>query len=232
METDLKTDAKRNLEEIYKKHHIRGKRYGYLYCGGARGPYLKNWIGTGKTVVDLGCRDGELTKYYCEGNTVLGVDIDRHALDLAKEKLGIETLWLNLNEEFIEGEGEYDVIVACEVMEHLFFTQKFLNNVANALKSGGIFVGSVPNAFRIKNRIKFLFGEEFEKDPTHVHMFSYDKLYDLLSQHFTDIEIIPLEGKIFPFLKVSPYTPKVLNRLFGRDLLWKAVKKQEGQRDH
>jgi hypothetical protein len=35
------------LEEIYRKHHERGSRYGYLYCHGARSPYLKNWIDTG-----------------------------------------------------------------------------------------------------------------------------------------------------------------------------------------
>ena len=219
------SESKIDLEEIYRNHHIRGKRYGYLYCQGARGPYLRNWIGVGKKVMDLGCRDGELTKFYREGNDVLGVDIDRHALDLAQDKLGIETQWLNLNEEFPDQKNAFDAVVACEVMEHIFYTQKLLDNVCRSLKPGGIFVGSVPNAFRFRNRLKFLVGEEFEKDPTHVHMFSHQKLHNILSHAFTKIEIVPLEGKILPFLKVSQYTTPLLNRLFGRDLLWKAIKK-------
>lgn len=218
-------NSKKDLEDLYRAHHTRGKRYGYLYCQGERGPYIKNWIGQGKKVLDLGCRDGELTSFYAADNTVTGVDIDRHALELAEKKLGIETRWLNLNEEFLDGEGEYDAVVACEVMEHIFYTQKFIDNIYRILKKGGLFIGSVPNAFRVRNRLKFLVGEEFEKDPTHVHMFSPSKLKHLLSENFEQIEIHPLGGKILPFLQVSTFTPKKLNGLFGRDLLWKAVKK-------
>jgi 2-polyprenyl-3-methyl-5-hydroxy-6-metoxy-1,4-benzoquinol methylase len=57
-------------------------RYGFIYRVGERGPQFAAWIGTGKRVLDLGCRDGSLTRYYVEGNIVVGVDIDQQALSL------------------------------------------------------------------------------------------------------------------------------------------------------
>jgi 2-polyprenyl-3-methyl-5-hydroxy-6-metoxy-1,4-benzoquinol methylase len=216
---------KTELETIYRNHHEGRGRYGYLYCDGERIPYLKRWIGQGKQVLDLGCRDGMLTQGYAEGNQVLGVDIDQHALELAQKRLGIQTRWLDLNAEWPFANESFDVIVACEIMEHLFFLQKFIDHVHATLKPGGIFIGSVPNAFRMRNRFRFLLGKEVENDPTHVRMFSRTKLQDVLSTSFNEVEIVPLQGKILPFLPVSSKLPARLNALFAKDLLWRAVKK-------
>ena len=215
---------KTDLEAVYRNHHERGSRYGYLYCHGARSPYLVKWIGKGKKVLDLGCRDGMLTQSYAAGNQVVGVDIDQKALELIRAKLGIETQWLDLNAEWPFQPASFDVIVACEIMEHLYVLDGFLNKVFETLKPGGLFIGSVPNAFRMRNRLKFLTGREFENDQTHVRQFSYHKLESILRKRCSEVEIVPLEGKVLPFLPVSPLLPKALNRLFARDLLWRSVK--------
>ncbi len=217
-------NQKEELHALYRAHHERGKRYGYLFCHGRRGPYLQKWIGKGKKVLDLGCRDGMLTEFYREGNDVTGVDIDQKALELIHERLGIETLWLDLNAEWAFKEGSFDVIVACEILEHLYVLDGFLDRLVATLKPGGVFIGSVPNAFRMRNRVKFLTGREFETDPTHVRMFSYQKLKAVLLRLFSEVEIIPIQGKILPFLPVSKSMPGRLNRLFAKDLLWRAVK--------
>ncbi len=216
---------KETLEEVYRKHHERGNRYGYLYCHGARSPFLKEWIGRGKKVLDLGCRDGMLTQSYAKENEVVGVDIDKKALELIQKRLGIETRWLDLNAEWPFGKESFDCIVACEIMEHLYFLDGFLKNVFAALKPGGLFIGSVPNAFRMRNRMKFLFGKEYENDPTHVRQFSFQKLEKTLNSLFAEVEIVPLQGKVLPFLPVSQALPNVLNRLFAKDLLWRASKR-------
>lgn len=210
------------LEELYQEHHQKKGRYGYLFCHGERAPYLKKWIGTGKRVLDLGCRDGMLTRSFCQGNEVVGVDIDQRALGIAERNLSIETVWLDLNREWPFERHSFDVVVACEILEHMFFVHPFLANIRNALKPGGLFIGSVPNAFRLRNRMKFLSGREFETDPTHVRIFSWDKLQSLLSEFFSEIELVPIRGKILPFLPVSPRLPPKLTRLFAKDLLWRA----------
>lgn len=215
---------KTSLEEFYRNHHERRGRYGYLYCHGARGPFVREWVGKGKRVLDLGCRDGMLTEEFVEGNEVLGVDIDQQALRMIQERLGIKTAWLDLNQEWLWENESFDVIVACEIMEHLFLLDRFLHKVAATLKKGGIFVGSVPNAFRLKNRLRFLRGEEYENDPTHVRQFSWAKLERVLGSHFRDVEIVPIGGKVIPFFPVSPRAPKIIGRLFAKDLLWKAIR--------
>lgn len=212
------------LQDLYRKHHEKRGRYGYLFCHGGRVPYLKKWIGKGKTILDLGCRDGMLTQTYSVGNKIVGVDIDQKALELIQKRLGIETHWLDLNSEWIFPPSSFDVVVACEILEHLFFLDSFLERVVKSLKPGGLFIGSVPNAFRFRNRMKFLLGNEFENDPTHVRIFSRQKLLKTLDPLFQEVEIVPIQGKILPLVPVSPFFPNLLNCLFARDLLWKAVK--------
>lgn len=213
---------------MYYAHHVKGDRYGYLYCHGKRVPFLKRWIGTGKKVLDLGCRDGCLTEHYAAGNVITGVDIDQHALALAEKKFSLKTHWLDLNTEWPFRANEFDVIIACEILEHIFHWDFLLKNIESSLKENGLFIGSVPNSFRLRNRMKFLLGKEYETDPTHVRQFSYTKLYKMLATSFTNIEIIPLEGTFFPFCRVSANTPRRISHLFAKDFLWRSLKRGKG----
>lgn len=215
---------KDQLEKQYRTHHENRGRYGYLCCHGQRGDFLQKWIGQNKKVLDLGCRDGALTRYFIPKNEVVGVDIDRKALEMAQKELSIQTLWLDLNFQWPFQDESFDVIVACEIMEHLFVLDGFLDRIFSALRPGGLFLGSVPNAFRFKNRMRFLLGQEFEEDPTHVRHFSYYHLKKMLGGPFKNVQIVPLQGKILPLVNVSPIFPLWINRFFAKDLLWRAEK--------
>ncbi|HET6453060.1 MAG TPA: methionine biosynthesis protein MetW [Armatimonadota bacterium] len=63
---------KESSEPVYLSNHATGK-YGRLRSR-ERGWYLAEWIGQGKQVLDLGCRDGELTRFFAAGNKVTGAD--------------------------------------------------------------------------------------------------------------------------------------------------------------
>ena len=52
---------------------------------------FKEWMGKNKKVLDLGCRDGTLTRHFIEQNEVTGMDIDKMALEDCKNNLNIET---------------------------------------------------------------------------------------------------------------------------------------------
>ena len=90
-------DRKRKaLSDIYSQHHRAGGRIGFTFGGPERAKQFTQWIGTGKDILDLGCRDGTLTLHFAEGNHVTGVDVDKEALQLCEQNLGIETRWADV----------------------------------------------------------------------------------------------------------------------------------------
>ena len=71
------------------------------------------------------------------------------------------------------------------------------------LRPGGTFVGSVPNAYRLKNRLRFLLGHKPENDPTHLQMFAPEDVRALLDGfdephlHFIAGRLVPLQARLF-----------------------------------
>lgn len=198
----------KGLETVYKIHH-RNRGEGFAILTKERGSFLRKHLGTGRNILDIGCRDGQLTSQYVEGNTVTGADIDSAALSRAKEKLGIETIHADLNEEWPFIPKKYNAVVACEFLEHVYFPEIVFEKVKQILTDDGIFVGTIPHAYSLQSRIKFLFGIKRGtplEDPTHINHFSYKEFKQLLKKHFLIIEIVGyvppryrLLAKVFPF---------------------------------
>ena len=184
------------LQEMYERHHAERRRPGFTVLEQERGDLFKNYVGTGKEVLDIGCRDGGLTRFFAEGNQILGVDIDQNALQRAKSELGIETLFFDLNGDWSDlGERSFDVVVAGEIVEHLFYPERVFEKVYTRLKDGGVFIGSVPNAFSLKHRLRYLKGSKVNtplSDPTHINHFSEKDLKVTLEKHFDTVQIIGL----------------------------------------
>lgn len=178
-----------------------------MLLGDLRGKFLTENIGFGKKVLDIGCRDGELTGYFAKGNEVLGADIDSIALKRAEEKLGIRTIHLDLNSPWeCLPKNHFDVVVAAEVIEHLYYPSVVTERVKKVLKPGGLFIGTVPNAFSLKNRMRLWFlqkkGTSLE-DPTHINHFTVKELKETLDKHFECVSVygagrLGLLANIFP----------------------------------
>lgn len=183
------------LDALYQSHHAAGGRYDLSLLKKERGDFLRTHIGQGKKVLDIGCRDGALTSTYCKGNDVLGVDIDSRALERAARVLSIKTMQFNLTEEWPLPEGAFDHVVAGEVLEHLYYPERVIERICRVLTPDGSLLGSVPNAFNLKNRLRLFLGRKrFTPlgDPTHINHFSHRELHDLLSRHFERVEVLPL----------------------------------------
>src|SRR5437867_5613412 len=107
------------LSDRYAEHNRLGRGAGFVFAGPERVELFRQYVaGPGRKVLDLGCRDGALTRAYAEGNEIVGVDADREALAEA-ERLGIETRWADLDEPLPFDEASFDVVVAGELLEHL-----------------------------------------------------------------------------------------------------------------
>jgi SAM-dependent methyltransferase len=223
--------TKESLEHRYEQHHQERERYGFSYHSQERGPQFAAWIGTGKRVLDLGCRDGVLTQHYVHGNAVTGVDIDQRALEMAKERLGIHTLWLDLNRSPLPSEvGSFDVVVAGEVLEHLVHPASLISQVLRVLTSAGAFIGSVPNSFHWRARLAYLRGRSIE-DPTHLHRFSWSAVLEML-RGFDQVQRLPvggIGGGMLPILPARLSQPLLYRwpALLANDFLFCARKVHE-----
>jgi SAM-dependent methyltransferase len=199
------------LSERYREHHRTRRGRDFVFGGGERAELFRQLVGgPGRRVLDLGCRYGALTRAYVDGNDVVGVDVDREAL-AAAAALGIETCWADVDEPLPFETASFDVVVAGELLEHVRDPVHVVCEARRLLRAGGSLVGSVPNAFRLKNRLRFLAGRPPESDPTHLHMFRPSDVRALLGP-FDDIELRFISSRLLP---LQP-------RLFGNDIVFSA----------
>jgi SAM-dependent methyltransferase len=199
--------------ERYREHHVSSRSPGFVFGAHERPELFRRYVGgPGRRVLDLGCRTGALTRSYLDGNEVVGVDVDRDALAEAAA-LGIETRWADLDAPLPFDRESFDVVVAGEVLEHIRDPGRLLEDVRSILRPGGLLVGSVPNGFRLKSRLRFLLGRDPEEDPTHLHLFSPAALRSLLA----DFEKPALEFVTGRFVRLSP-------PLFANTIVFRAGK--------
>ena len=201
-----------SLGDRYQEHHREHRDEGDFVFVPERIPLLVAAVGRGKRVLDLGCRSGALTRHFLEGNSVVGLDVDANALEKAAA-LGVEPVQANVEETLPFDDGSFDAVVAGELLEHLQFPDALVAEIRRVLRPGGVFAGSVPNAFRVQSRLRFLRGKPPEDDPTHLRMFSPAVLGELLAG-FERVQLTFVGG----------HYARLNARLFARDLVFTAVK--------
>ena len=200
------------LGERYEEHHRERRDEGDFVFVPERIPLFLEAIGRGRRVLDLGCRSGALTRHFLDGNSVVGLDVDAAALEKARA-LGIEPVHANVEDPLPFEDASFDAVVAGELLEHLQFPDALVTEVRRVLRAGGVLVGSVPNAFRVQSRLRFLRGKPPEDDPTHLRLFSPDAMRALL-EGFDDVRLDFVGGRY----------ARVNRRLFARDLVFRATK--------
>lgn len=103
---------------------------------------------------DLGAGEGAFSlKVLSRGDSVVGVDKEDW-------KINAPFLRINLDKEFAEtiisNFGEFDVVVAIEIIEHLENPFAFIRECARLLKNGGLLFLTTPNVEAINSRVMFL----------------------------------------------------------------------------
>lgn len=160
----------------------------------ARIEAFKTLVGFNKHVLDVGCWDGSISEIIKkQNNEVEGVELSESA-KLA-EKKGINTYRLDLNSDWGKQiEKRYDVVLAGEIIEHVFDTDKFLQNIRNVLRDNGEVIVSTPNVVSLGRRLLFLFGSnpnlEYTSRPHnsgHIRYFTLSNLTSLLEENGFEI---------------------------------------------
>lgn len=108
-------------------------------------------------ILDIACNEGQITKYLKKYGEVVGIDINSYALRKCRSK-GIKC-YLGTIEEFSKKhENEFDVVVAGDIIEHVFDTDVFLESIYKTLKKGGLLLLTTPNLVSFGRRVMMLFG--------------------------------------------------------------------------
>lgn len=137
---------------------------------------LLEWIGEGKTVLEVGCSTGYVSRLLAErGCRVSGVEIDPVAAERARLHCQ-EVLVLDMNSPlWMEGFSgrTFDVVLLADVLEHLVDPWRTLHEIAGLLDRTGAVVISLPNIAHFVTRLRIALGQ-FNYTPTgtldHTHL--------------------------------------------------------------
>ena len=55
-------------------------------------PAVDRRLGTGKRLLEVGCGSGAHLEHYCRDNDVVAMDVDQPALEVVRERLGVQTV--------------------------------------------------------------------------------------------------------------------------------------------
>ncbi len=102
----------------------------------------------GKDVLDFGCGDGPLSLFLAaekSPRSVVGVDLERGALERAKEALARSSLPPSVHVDFVQGtvdgmplpDASADVVVAFDCLEHVMAPLPILREWQRVLRPGG-----------------------------------------------------------------------------------------------
>jgi SAM-dependent methyltransferase len=209
---------------------------GELFNIPLRKEFILKAIGRGKRVLDVGCLGGQITQLIRnQNNDVVGLEANPKAAEIARAR-GIEVVVANVEDGIPFPPSSLDAVSAAEIVEHLYDTKHFFEEVARVLRPGGTFVFTTPNLNSIENRIRVASGGylgmtgAYPEDHFggHVRVFNRQKIDELCGHTGFKVEVIrgiPALGSHGPIWDRSM---KVAGRFlpsFSKILMVKAVKK-------
>lgn len=210
-----------NLKQYYQElnYNIYSQRDSYDIP--IRKEYLAKEIGYNKTVLDMGCFDGKISKLIKDnGNIVYGIDINDSFLTIASDK-GIITRKHDLEDPLSFENNFFDVVHCGEVIEHIFDTEGLLKEVNRVLKTNGLLFLSTPNFNSLNNRLDVFRGRHIRTLGTypndefgdHIRIFNVPTLNSLLSRtgfHTCSIVGISRDGKLIWLKRRYPNLSDIL----------------------
>jgi ubiquinone/menaquinone biosynthesis C-methylase UbiE len=171
-------------------------------------------------VADIGCRSGGHAAYYKEQTGI----IEMHGFDVAAAPLAEAQKKGIITHEWIIGaypcpveDNFFDAVIAGDLIEHLFDTDVFLDELWRVVYPGGYLIITTPNLAWWWSRLRFLFGKvpcgigsvsslHFQDraiDIKHLRVSVNSEWIHLFSQH--GFECISVKGYNYPSLLRQPF---------------------------
>lgn len=221
------------MENIYKEMYGISKKLNL--SGNPRVRIMLRLINSlnfcNKNILDIGCNDGTLLSLIANrDNNFYGIEASNYGVDECIKK------GIMVKQFFIDGQNTlpfknnmFDLIIASEIMEHIYDTDFFLAEIRRLLKKGGFFLVSTPNIASLGRRLMLLLGinpiietSPHEQDSSgHIRYFTFKTLADLLNKHgfriciaVSDVINFSSSGKI-----KLPFVPKIFTS-FGQSIIY------------
>jgi len=152
----------------------------------------------GKTALDVGCGAGLLTEPLARlGASVTGIDASPEVIAVAREHAEAMALAIDYRAGDVqELQGQFDLVTAMEVIEHVADPSTFLKALARRLAPGGLLILSTPNATAWSRLMMITVGEGLGRIPKGTHDFDNfigpDRMKTLLAD--AGLECVDTEG--------------------------------------
>lgn len=151
---------------------------------------------SGARVLDLGCGNGSLSNAIAQqGYEVVGVEESTSGITIARQKFpDCQFIQASIYDSpKVELLNAFDVVIAIEVIEHLFYPRELVKLAQKCLKPGGHLIITTPYHGYLKNIIVAISGKmdsHFSAlwDGGHIKFFSVKTLTHLLeTEGYTDV---------------------------------------------
>lgn len=148
---------------------------------------------TDKGILDIGCHDGTfLSLIKKRNNNFYGLDASDWAVSQSKKKdFDVRQFFFDDKTRLPFEDDFFDLIVAGEIIEHIYDTDFFLEEIRRVLKTNGKLLISTPNIASLGRRLLLFFGISplIELSPNepgsvgHIRYFTFKTLEKLLRKH-------------------------------------------------
>ena len=127
----------------------------------------------GKKALDVGCGAGLLAEPLARlGAAVTAIDAAPELIEAARAHAAGQELAIDYRAEALEAvDGQFDLITAMEVIEHVADPKAFVADIGRRLAPGGLAILSTPNATRWSRLMMITLGEGLGQIPRGTHEF-------------------------------------------------------------
>ena len=182
---------------------------------------LRNILDNNLKILDLGCWDGSYAvRYRKKTNIIYGIEAASTSAKRAQEK-GIITEQGDFMDNIFFEKIKFDIVVAGEIIEHIFDTDLFLQKIYNMLKPHGRLVLTTPNVASLPRRLLLLFGKNplldnriTKNTAGHIRYFTFEGIYEILKDN--GFKIIESQSDILNFNNKGTIYSKLIPKLYKR----------------
>ena len=144
-----------------------------------------------KKVLELGSGRGFLTKYLTSlGFNLTGSDFNKHNIKLANEINRIKLKHIDAT-KINEKKDSFDIVISCELIEHLPNVEINIKEVRRVLKKDGFYCITTPNRY-IERLYNLLTGKVIDK--YHISLQTHKSLRRLLENEGFSVKFIKMRG--------------------------------------